>query len=646
MPGTEYSQVRQASDGPLPEAISTWQSISPVAEVYKHSITKYHRWDVVLSLLGMALSKVCLLATPGVHSCLQIFRAAYHAFLQASGILSPLALGLAVDSISSGRPFISLIVVWAAAAVGYILFREVQRLALVRVQVTTYAATATEVMSHIMELGLSFQLGSKVSSTQRCVQRGLESINRAVDSIALRLVPALLEITCILAVLTFRFNSMWVALSSLVGVAVYVRSTAYLSQVQRGKRKTQNKSDGDTYARFTDSLQNMALVAAYSAEDTQIQRYSSGVQTYLAALWDAKLFTTKVTLAQTAMTRGTQLAGYLLAAHQLSSGAVTVGDFLAMTALIGNVFAPISWLPTLVMELSNQVTDVAALCALLREEAVVQDTSDLLPLPCMQSTAGGWSAELRFEDVSFAYPGGGERGAAVAVLRGVSFAVQAGSTTAIVGSTGSGKSTILSLLLRHWEVSTGRILVGGADISEHNVQSLRRGTALVSQSAVMLDLSIKDNIMLGRPGASEAELAEAVAAAQLSGTVQRLPQGLGTKAGSGGGQLSGGERQRVSLARAFLRRPRLLLLDEPTSALDASTDAAVMHAVREVQATLGCTCVVVAHRLSSIAYADQVVVLEGGSIVQAGPPAQLQLDAGGRYAQLLQAQAAEPQATK
>jgi len=561
--------------------------------------------------------------------------------LQAGGIVSPLALGMAVDNITADKPFVGLILLWAVAAIAYVLMREGQRLALVRLQISAYREAAQQTMTQLMGLGLPFQLSANVTTTQRCVQRGLESVNRAVDSIALRLVPALLEIAAILGVLVFRFRSGWVALSSLAGVVVYIRSTAYLSQVQRQKRKTQNKSDGATYARFSDSLQNMALVSAYNAEDAQIARYADGVRQYLAALWDAKVFTTKVTLVQTAVTRGTQLAGYLLAAQQLSSGTVSVGDFLAMTALIGNVFAPISWLPTLVMELTNQVTDVAALCAILREQPLVGDTSDLEPLPCMQSTAADGGPELRFENVCFAYRGARER-AADPVLAAVSFTAAPGSTTAVVGSTGSGKSTLLSLLLRHWDTTSGRIMLGGADISAHSAGSLRGGCALVSQSAVMVDVSIKENILMGRPGASEAELSEAVAAAQLSGTVRRLPQGLDTLAGAGGGQLSGGERQRVALARAFLRRPKLLLLDEPTSALDASTDAAVMQAVRGVQTALGCTCIVVAHRLSSIAYADQVVVLEGGAVVQAGPPQELQLDAGGRYAQLLLAQRQEP----
>ncbi len=559
--------------------------------------------------------------------------------VQGAGILAPLALGMAVDSITAEQPYIALILVWGVASLAYVLCREGQRLTLVQLQISTYAASAKQVMAHIMDLGLPYQLNSKVSSSQRCVQRGLESINRAVDSIALRLVPAVLEITSILAVLVIRFEASWVALSSLVGVAVYIRSTSVLSQEQRKKRKAQNKSDSETYARFTDSLQNMALVAAYGAEGAQIARYESGVLQYLSDMWNAKLFTSKVTIAQTVVTRGTQLVGYLLAARQLQQGTATVGDFLAMTSLVGNVFAPISWLPTLIMELSNQVTDVVALCDVLRTQAQVPDTSSLPDLPCMMPGAAAAGPELRFKAVCFAYP----RSSAAAsarrqVLRDVSFSVQPGTTTAIVGSTGSGKSTILSLLLQHWQPTHGSITLGGCDVAAHSVSSLRGGTALVSQSAVMLDVSIRDNILLGRPGASESEVQAAVDAAQLRGTVQALEGGLDTMAGSGGGKLSGGERQRVALARAFLRRPRLLLLDEPTSALDASTDAAVMGAVREVQAALGCTCVVVAHRLDSIAYADQVVVLEGGAVAEVGPPSVLAAEPDGRYAQLLAAQ--------
>jgi ABC-type multidrug transport system fused ATPase/permease subunit len=577
---------------------------------------------------------------------------------QILGTLSPLALGMGVDAIISGQSYSLYMFSWAFAAFASVLLREAQRLSLVRIQMTTFATTAHRVMHHLMVLGVPYQLSTKVTATQRCVQRGLESVNRALDNVILRLLPALLEVLSVLLVITWRFHSIWLALTLLLGVSVYVISSSRLSAMQRTRRKAQNKADSATYAAFTDTLQNMQLVTAYSAEPNEVRRYATGVAQYLDTLWEAKRFTTQVTMVQTVMMRGTQLAGYLLAAQQLHAQTVSVGDFMAMVSFIGSVFAPVSWLPNLVMELSNQVTDVIAMCAVLEVEPNAHSGAGMPALPCMAEGDSSMSAPMgpavEFRKVSFAYPQGvsaADAGSPVdelsasarLVLDDVSFTVAPGSTTVIVGETGSGKSTLLSLLLRQWELPAserGKVLVGGGDIAQHAVDSLRRGTALVSQAAVMLDTSIRDNILLGKPEATDAEVASAVTAAQLDRTIASLPQGLDTCPGAGGGQLSGGERQRVALARAFLRRPRVLLLDECTSALDANTDAAVMQAVRAIQEQLHCTTLVVAHRLSSASFAQQVVVMgPGGVLLQAGSPGELEAEQGGPYAVLLRAQA-------
>jgi ATP-binding cassette subfamily B protein/subfamily B ATP-binding cassette protein MsbA len=236
---------------------------------------------------------------------------------------------------------------------------------------------------------------------------------------------------------------------------------------------------------------------------------------------------------------------------------------------------------------------------------------------------GPVKGSIVFEDVSFSYDAGRP------ILCGMSLDVKAGETVALVGATGAGKSTLVSLIPRFFDPSEGRVLIDGQDVREVQLSSLRSQVALVLQEPFLFPLTIAENIAYGRPDASAAEVEAAARAANAHDFVIRLPQGYDTVIGERGATLSGGERQRLSIARALLKNAPVLILDEPTSALDASTEALIMQAMRNLVS--GRTTFIIAHRLATVQNADRIVVLENGHIAESGTHQQL-ITRGGLYA--------------
>ena len=251
----------------------------------------------------------------------------------------------------------------------------------------------------------------------------------------------------------------------------------------------------------------------------------------------------------------------------------------------------------------------------------------------MPGRSPGFAREIRFEGVSFAY-GDGEP-----VLEGVDLALRRGSVTALVGPSGAGKSTLAALLPRFMDPTAGRVTVDGIDLRDVTLASLRAHIGLVTQDVVLFDDTVRRNVAYGRPEVRETDVRDALAAANAIAFVDALPDGLDTRVGEGGARLSGGQRQRLAIARALLKDPPILVLDEATSALDAESERAVQEALERLMA--GRTVLVIAHRLSTVRRADQLVVLDAGRIVERGRHADL-LAAGGLYRRLHDLQVFEP----
>lgn len=300
-------------------------------------------------------------------------------------------------------------------------------------------------------------------------------------------------------------------------------------------------------------------------------------------------------------------------------GIIDTGEFAAYILFISMLLTPIRTIVTLYEEIQSGSTGFRRFCEIM-DEPEERDAEDAV-------TLGEVKGDIEFKNVEFSYAGKEED-----VLEGVSFFIPHGKTTALVGGSGGGKSTICHLILHFYELSGGEITLDGIDIAKIKRSSLREKIGIVAQDVFIFDGSVKENIAFGKADASEEEIVEAAKRANIHDYIVSLPDGYDTWVGERGVQLSGGQRQRISIARAFLKNPPILILDEATSALDNITETQIQLALNELSE--GRTVVAVAHRLSTIRSADQIVVIERGKIVEKGTHEEL-VQAGGRYAEML-----------
>ncbi|BCJ74938.1 multidrug ABC transporter ATP-binding protein [Catellatospora sp. IY07-71] len=312
---------------------------------------------------------------------------------------------------------------------------------------------------------------------------------------------------------------------------------------------------------------------------------------------------------------------YLSAGLPATAGALSIGTLVAFTALQGSLFRPLMGLLNVGVSLTSSLALFARIFEYLDLPVDVDDPAR--PVAIDPARVAG---HLRLEDVTFAYPGSG-----TAAVAGVSLDVPAGTSLALVGETGSGKSTIAALICRLYDPAAGRITVDGVDLRDLRLADLARIVGVVSQETYLLHTTIRENLRYVQPDATDAEIEQAARAAQIHDLIVELPDGYDTMVGSRGHRFSGGEKQRIAIARTLLRDPRILVLDEATSALDTETERAVQRALDEL--SRGRTTITIAHRMSTVRDADQIAVVDHGRILESGTHADLVED-GGRYAAL------------
>jgi ABC-type transport system involved in Fe-S cluster assembly fused permease/ATPase subunit len=455
---------------------------------------------------------------------------------------------------------------------------------------------------HMHELSLRFHLERKTGGLTRVLERGRNGIETIVRMVILQLSPTIIELVFIVVVLMWQFDWRYVVVISIT-VAVYMTYTYHATEWRIGIRRKMNDSDTDANVKAIDSLLNYETVKYFSAEEREAARYDKAMARYEDASVSAYTSLAVLNAGQAVIFTIGLAAVMVMCAFEIKSGSKTVGDFVLINAMMIQLYQPLNFMGMVYREIKQAITDIEIMFSILTREPEIKDATNAPQLKVESGT-------IRFENVRFSYE------AARPILKGISFEVPAGKTVAVVGPSGAGKSTISRLLFRFYDLSGGHILIDNQDIAKVTQKSLRQAIGMVPQDTVLFNDTIRYNIRYGRWEATDAEVEEAARLAQIDPLIRIAPKGYETEVGERGLKLSGGEKQRVAIARTILKGPPILVLDEATSALDSHTEKEIQDALERVSRNR--TTLVIAHRLSTIVGADEIIVLDGGEIVERG----------------------------
>ncbi|SHE63267.1 ATP-binding cassette, subfamily B [Loktanella atrilutea] len=486
---------------------------------------------------------------------------------------------------------------------------------------------ALETFTHIHRLSMRYHITRKTGGLSRIIERGVKGVDFLMRFLIFSMGPLVLQLLMISVVLFFNFD-VWYMVVVVVTIALYVWFTFTVTEWRVKIRKVMNEQDTDANQKAIDSLLNFETVKYFGAEKWEAGRYDSAMRLYETAAVRTNYSLAFLNFGQSLIITAGLVIVMVMAAIGARAGTLTVGDFVMVNAYMIQITMPLNFLGTVYREIRQALIDMGDMFNLLEQPAEVTDKPGAVPLKVM----GG---RIELADVHFGYD------KARPILKGVDLTVQPGQTVAIVGSSGSGKSTIGRLLFRFYDVTGGAVRIDGQDVRDVTQDSLHAQIGVVPQDTVLFNDTIHYNIAYGRPDATEAEIREAARAANIHDFVMSLPDGYDTTVGERGLKLSGGEKQRVGIARTLLKNPPILLLDEATSALDTDTEREIQRELRMMGH--GRTVITIAHRLSTIQDADRIVVLENGEIVESGTHDAL-LAAPGRYAQLWNRQSEEEEA--
>ncbi|CAK6962488.1 ATP-binding cassette sub-family B member 6 [Scomber scombrus] len=487
----------------------------------------------------------------------------------------------------------------------------------IRVQQYTNRVVQVRLFAHLHSLSLRWHLGRKTGDVLRSIDRGTSSINSLLSYIVFSIFPTIADIVISIVYFITYFNA-WFGLIVFICMALYLTLTIIITEWRTKYRRDMNLQDNNAKSKAVDSLLNFETVKYYNAENYEVGRYEDAILKYQASEWMTQATLAFLNQTQNLIIGSGLLAGSLLCAYFVTEGKFQVGDYVLFGTYIIQLYTPLNWFGTYYRMIQNSFIDMECMFKLFEEEEEVKD----------EVNAGNLLYKLgkvEFENVYFSYTNGKE------ILKDVSFTVLPGQTVALVGPSGSGKSTIIRLIFRFYDIHGGCIRIDGQDISKVKQTSLRAHIGVVPQDTVLFNNAIRDNIRYGRISASDREVEEAAIAADIHSKIMTFPEGYDTQVGERGLKLSGGEKQRVAIARTILKAPQIILLDEATSALDTQTE-------RNIQASLAKVCVnrttvVVAHRLSTIIGADQILVINDGRIAERGGHEELLLK-GGLYADM------------
>ena len=516
---------------------------------------------------------------------------------------------------------IFLLIAYGGARVLAQTFGELRDAVFAKVAQRAIREAGLRTFRHLHKLAMRFHLDRQTGGLSRAVERGTKGIDFLLNFMLFNIIPTLLEILLVCAVMWGLFN-IWFALVTFVTVGSYIAWTICVTEWRIKFRRQMNKMDSEASTKAIDSLLNYETVKYFGNEEHEARRFDSALKSYEGAAVRSKVTLSYLNIGQGFVISAGLTIVMIMAGFGVKSGAMTIGDFVLVNSYLIQLFLPLNFLGFVYREIKQSLTDMEDMFKLLDVQQEVADAGNARPL----TLTGG---QLEFDNVCFDY--NPER----KILKNVSFKVPPGKTVAIVGPSGAGKSTISRLIYRFYDTTQGRILIDGQDIKNLQQDSLRAAIGIVPQDTVLFNDTVFYNISYGRPDATPTEIENAARLARIHDFVVELPDGYNTRVGERGLKLSGGEKQRVAIARTILKSPEILIFDEATSALDTHTEKEIQASLADVSSNR--TTVMIAHRLSTVINADEILVLEKGEVVERGNHSEL-LASGNVYAHMWQRQ--------
>jgi ATP-binding cassette subfamily B protein len=505
------------------------------------------------------------------------------------------------------------------------VFAELRELIFAKATEGASRSISLQVFRHLHALSLRFHLERQTGGMTRDIERGTRAVHSLISYSLYSIFPTLIEVAMVLTLLAVKFD-VWFAWITIIALIIYITFTIIITEWRTQFRKEMNELDSTAHSRAIDSLLNYETVKYFNNEEFEAHRYDENLERYRKAALKSQTTLSILNTGQQLIIAAGLVAMLWRATQGVVDGRMTLGDLVMVNAFMIQLYIPLGFLGVLYREIKQSLTDLDKMFTLIEREREIADVPGALPLNLpVPSEASEGVASVAFRHVNFAYD------PARPILHDISFEIPAGKTVAVVGPSGSGKSTLARLLFRFYDVQGGQILIAGQDIKQVTQASVRQAIGIVPQDTVLFNDTVEYNIAYGKPGATRAQVVEAAQSAHIHNFINATPKGYDTMVGERGLKLSGGEKQRVAIARTLLKNPPILIFDEATSALDSANERAIQAELQSVAQNK--TTLVIAHRLSTVVDAHEILVMEAGHILERGSHAEL-LAASGRYAQM------------
>lgn len=605
-------QRGEASSTPAPtQAPSDWHTLG---RLFPYLWT--YKWRVMAALAFMVGAKLANVGVPLLLKTLVDAMSPNGGRLPGAGSAADALHALVVVPTA-------LLLAYGALRLSTSLFTELRELVFAKATEGAARSISLKVFRHLHDMSLRFHLERQTGGMTRDIERGTRGVHSLISYSLYSIIPTLIELVLVLGVLGFKFDWWFVGIT-LIALVFYISFTVVVTEWRSQFRKKMNELDSSAHTRAIDSLLNYETVKYFNNEDFEARRYDESLEKYRRAAVKSQTTLSMLNTGQQLIIAISLVVMLWRATTGVVEGRMTLGDLVMVNAFMIQLYIPLNFLGVIYREIKQSLADLEKMFTLMEREREVADVDGATAL-VVEPGNGPLGASVRFEDVSFAYE------PARPILHHISFEIPAGKTVAVVGPSGSGKSTLGRLLYRFYDVQQGRILIAGQSIKAVTQASVRQAIGIVPQDTVLFNDTVQYNIAYGRPGATLAEVQAAAASAHIHSFIASTPLGYDTMVGERGLKLSGGEKQRVAIARTLLKDPPIMIFDEATSALDSTNERAIQAELQS--ASRNKTTLVIAHRLSTVVDAHEILVMSAGRIVERGTHGQL-LAANGEYARM------------